>query len=274
MSWQYEPVGDDSSTASHQQRHRQSTGVTAVTPLNLDKIPTATLKIIVLGDAGVGKTTLCQSLVTADDEPEETEEEGRSPRATQTFANASLSSDIMAYTLDTAEYGLVRINLWDSAGEEFTEGTSNVFRDANGIILMYDVTSYRSFQSIRERWMPRVRSLLGEGGTTDDVLDERALMERDNIFKLLVVANKVDLAADKRVVSEAECVALTNRLKLPYVQLSSIDTKTAKLPFILLTKMLVPAFMSIGPQSVSSQRLALDDPRHTTTTGTESTTCC
>ena len=250
---------------------------TVINPLDLSGVRT-TLKIIILGDAGVGKTTLCNALLHDNaDDYDDTDDAPYSPRVVP-FNNSV--NDCAIYHMETEDYGEVCIHLWDTVGEEYTECTSNVFRNANGIILMYDITSYRSFQSISTRWLPRVRQLLGDGGTTDDVLDDRAMMERDNIFKLLIVANKVDLVAQRQVRDE-ECRLLTHSLKIPYIQLSSIDTRpgAAKLPFILLTKQLVPVFMSLGGGRTSSRRITLGETDRTTTTTAgnltvESSTCC
>ena len=42
---------------------------------------------------------------------------------------------------------------WDTAGQErFKALTNNYYRDANGIVVIYDVTDKRSFEAI-DQWM-------------------------------------------------------------------------------------------------------------------------
>ena len=214
------------------------------------------LKMIVLGDKFVGKTTLCNAFIEA---TQMTTDDGSgmmsSPRPTSLSQGIN---DMVLCELDTVEYGRVQIKLWDTVGEEYSAPTSNVYRGAHGIILMYDVTHRESFENIERRWMPRIRSLLGDGGTADDRdTDERDLLMREHIFKLLVVANKIDLT-DRRQVTEQEARDLTHRLRVPYVQLSSLDRHTdiVGLPFILLTRLLAPLF-TVGGGASSARRISV-----------------
>lgn len=50
----------------------------------------------------------------------------------------------------------VTVQLWDTAGQErFRSIASSYFRKADGVILLYDVTSPSSFISVRD-WMERI----------------------------------------------------------------------------------------------------------------------
>lgn len=235
------------------------------------------MKMIVLGDKCVGKTTLCNAFIAASATGED--DDGG---VMSTPRNTSLSqgvNDMVPCELDTQEYGRVQIKLWDTVGEEYSAPTANVYRGAHGIILMYDVTQRESFEHIESLWLPRLRALLGDGGTADDKdTDEYDILMRDHIFKLLVVANKIDLV-NRRQVSEQEAYSLTQRLRIPYVQLSSLDRhiESVKLPFILLTSMLAPLFIISGGtassrrHTTSSSSSSLLSPHQTTVS---STGCC
>lgn len=222
--------------------------------------PRTTLKIIVLGDKAVGKSTLINALL---------EEDGSESSRIYTIGN--LYNDMVHYEIDTEEYGAVQLSVWDTVGEDYgDEIAKNIYRGANGIILLYDVTNRESFTRITERWLPRVRSILGDGGLGDD-MDVADIMQRDEIFKILIVANKVDVVGQRRVVSTEEAKALTQSYKLPFLQLSTIsdEHKTIKLPFILLTSLLMPFFVTRRTTS----RLHLDS-NNTTKYTDDSTTCC
>ena len=51
---------------------------------------------------------------------------------------------------------VINLQLWDTAGQErFRSVTRSYFRRADGVMLLYDVTSDRSFLSVRQ-WIEAV----------------------------------------------------------------------------------------------------------------------
>jgi len=76
----------------------------------------------------------------------------------------------------------VRAQIWDTAGQERYRAITNAYyRDAVGALLVYDITSGKSFESIEEKW-------------------RRELMDNaDENIVLLLVGNKSDLE-DRREV--------------------------------------------------------------------------
>ena len=80
----------------------------------------------------------------------------------------------------------VRAQIWDTAGQERYRAVTNAYyRDAVGALLVYDITSYRTFESIEEKW-------------------SRELMDNaDTNIVILLVGNKSDLE-DRREVSFEE----------------------------------------------------------------------
>jgi len=130
-------------------------------------------KIVMLGDSGVGKTSLVARL---------------------TNPNAPLNHDISAtmgiefdtQMLDTP-HGKVKAQIWDTAGQERFARVllPTYFRKAKGVILVYDVTSSKSFESLGERWMAQ--------------LNDHA--NSDELAKLLV-GNKCDLEDSREVTRE------------------------------------------------------------------------
>lgn len=78
----------------------------------------------------------------------------------------------------------VRVNFWDLAGAvEYYDIRNEFYKDAQGAILVYDVTNLQSFQ-VLEKWLQEAKQC----GAKD--------------LMTVVCANKVDLP--KRVVSEAD----------------------------------------------------------------------
>ena len=79
-----------------------------------------------------------------------------------------------------------QLEIWDTAGQErFRTITQSYYRNANGLILLYDIT--------------KSESLTGLGGWIDDVKRYAA----PDILMILVGA-KQDLAAEKREVTEEQ----------------------------------------------------------------------
>jgi Ras and EF-hand domain-containing protein len=56
---------------------------------------------------------------------------------------------------------MIVLQLWDTAGQErFRSITKQYFRKADGVVIMYDVTSETSFTNVRN-WMTNVQVVHG-----------------------------------------------------------------------------------------------------------------
>lgn len=80
----------------------------------------------------------------------------------------------------------VKLTVWDTAGQErFRTLTSSYYRGAQGIILVYDVTSRDTFEDLERIWMKEVDIY----SNVEDAVK-------------MVVANKVDLDTQRAVSSQ------------------------------------------------------------------------
>ena len=104
-----------------------------------DDLPDPDLKIILLGDSAVGKSKLVERFLMDE----------YNPRQLSTYA---LTLFRKVVTLE--ESGEVKtVDFWDTAGQErYRTFTAAYFKDAHGMIIVYDVTSRSSFENVRE-WM-------------------------------------------------------------------------------------------------------------------------
>ena len=94
-------------------------------------------KLVIIGDSGVGKSNILLSLVE------------------ERFMEVHINTIGVDFKIKTFELDgkSVKLQIWDTAGQErFRTITSNYYRGADGIILVYDVTNETSFHNI-QRWM-------------------------------------------------------------------------------------------------------------------------
>ena len=93
-------------------------------------------KVVVVGETGVGKTSLVGSLC---DEPYIEER------------SATIGADVKQVTL-TVDGKRVKLMIWDTAGQEkFRTLTPAFYRGAHLILLCFDITKYDTFQRV-ESW--------------------------------------------------------------------------------------------------------------------------
>lgn len=110
------------------------------------------IKVVVVGDSGVGKTCLMLRFVK--------DEFVSSTRATigMDFCTRQLAIN----SLNTAESSTVQrltVQVWDTAGQEqYQSLTATYYRKAGGVMIVYDSNSRASFESL-DKWL-QARALL------------------------------------------------------------------------------------------------------------------
>jgi small GTP-binding protein len=126
-----------------------------------------------LGDSGVGKTSLVARLTNPD-------------RPMNHDISATMGLEFDTQMLETPQ-GQVKAQNWDTAGQERFARVllPTYFRKAKGVILVYDITNAKSFESLGERWM----SQLNDHASGEDMAK-------------LLVGNKSDLESSREVSTE------------------------------------------------------------------------
>ncbi|KAJ1738624.1 Ras- protein Rab-18 [Coemansia sp. RSA 989] len=129
---------------------------------------TSTFKILMVGDSNVGKSSIL--LRFTDDQflpPEETS------------ATIGVDFKVKMYDVDGKKY---KLTIWDTAGQErFRTLTSSYYRGAQGVILVYDVSSRETFEHL-SNWMEELNTYC----SSNDVVK-------------MVVGNKIDKEAERQV---------------------------------------------------------------------------
>lgn len=147
------------------------------------------LKVVVVGDSGVGKTCLLirfiRDLWDEDSQP-------------------TLGVEFMTKIVTTEKHR-IQLQLWDTAGQElFRSVTRGYYRGSAGALLVFDVTNRDSFENI-DRWLQDVKDVA-----------------RSDVVALLI-GNKVDLCVnnDKRQVTKEEAEAFAKLHGMQYFETSA-----------------------------------------------------
>lgn len=99
-------------------------------------------KVVLIGDAGVGKTCLVRRFT-----------QGLFPPGQA----ATIGVDFMIKTVEI-EGEKIKLQIWDTAGQEkFRSITQSYYRAANALILVYDVCSQSTFDTLPQ-WMIDIES--------------------------------------------------------------------------------------------------------------------
>uniref|UniRef100_A0A7S1MI77 Uncharacterized protein n=1 Tax=Neobodo designis TaxID=312471 RepID=A0A7S1MI77_NEODS len=105
------------------------------------------IKLVLAGDAGVGKTLLARQLASAEsgavDEPVE----------------STVGVDFFTIDVTTRDGLRVAVQLWDTAGQErFRAISKTTFRGAHAVVVLYDVTDVASFNNVAD-WVATVNAI-------------------------------------------------------------------------------------------------------------------
>ncbi|XP_066595711.1 ras-related protein Rab-37-like isoform X2 [Prorops nasuta] len=156
-----------------------------------------THKTILLGDSGVGKTSLLVQFDTGCFHP-------RSFAATVGigFTNKLVTVDEMT----------IKLQIWDTAGQErFRSVTHSYYRDAHALLLLYDVTNKTSFDNIRA-WLSEIREHANE-----DVV-------------IMLLGNKCDCGSE-RMVKKEDGARLASEYGVPFIETSAKTGLNVELAF-------------------------------------------
>ena len=168
--------------------------------------PTYLLKVVTVGAQSVGKTSIIIRFSTG------SFREHYSPTLGVGFA----------YKKMVVGEDNVNMQIWDLGSQDFLERTrANYYLGAQGVIFMYDVTSWESFNELND-WKHEV---------------DRNLED----YKAIIVANKTDLIME-RVVSLEEGERIANKMGIPHLEVSVRLDKYVNDAFGLLARNIIDAF--------------------------------
>ena len=167
------------------------------------------LKIILVGDSSVGKTTLVNRYMGYE--------------FNENYS-CTINADFKIKSLSITPNIGAELTIWDTCGQErFKSLTRQYFKDAHGVILVYDVSDLNSFNNISS-WLKEIK-------TCSNLNPDIAL-----------VANKIDL--ENRKVSKKTGTKFAKKNGLIYIETSSKEGINIDTPFEKLAKSLVEKIQS------------------------------
>ena len=144
-------------------------------------------KVLLLGDSTVGKT--CFLMRYTD----------------KTFQEAHMSTIGLDYRLKNMQLANgknIKLQIWDTAGQDrFRAITKNYYKGANGILLIYDITSTPTYENVRN-WISQIKE------------------EASPHVVIYIVGNKIDLVNSRKVKTE-DGQKLADEFKLNFFESSA-----------------------------------------------------
>lgn len=157
------------------------------------------LKILIIGDSGVGKSSML--LRFADD----------------TFMESYVSTIGIDFKIKTMKISdkIFKFQIWDTAGQDrFRTITTSYYRGAHGIIMAYDITNKTSFINL-EKWLQEIKKYAVDEVTT------------------ILIGNKCDLG-DSREVTKDEGQEFADKLDMTFIETSAKDSANITTAFTVL----------------------------------------
>ncbi|XP_076674487.1 ras-related protein Rab-37 isoform X2 [Andrena cerasifolii] len=161
-----------------------------------------THKTILLGDSGVGKTSLLVQFDTGKFQPG------------NFAATVGIGFTNKVVVVDDTS---IKLQIWDTAGQErFRSVTHAYYRDAHALLLLYDVTNKTSYDNIRA-WLSEIREHANE-----DVV-------------IMLLGNKSDCGPE-RVVKREDGERLAQEYKVPFMETSAKTGLNVELAFLAVAR--------------------------------------
>ena len=143
------------------------------------------IKLLVLGDLSVGKTSFIYKFT----ENKFNEEQ---------VSSAGLDLKTVDIVIESKK---IRVQLWDTAGEEkYKSITKNLILRVNGILILFDITNKESFKNLSV-WIRIINEFCGED------------------MAIIIIGNKRDLE-ERRTVPKEEASIFARKSNYKYIETS------------------------------------------------------
>ncbi|ODM92479.1 Ras-related protein RAB1BV [Orchesella cincta] len=186
---------DPSVKLSKKARHENS-NCNSENSLSMRK-PDYTFKLVLLGNSAVGKSCLLKRFSTG---------------VFHCDMTATTGCDMCFKTIEMGEK-IVKLNIWDTVGQEkFRSIAHNFVRNAQGVLLVYDVTQAATFEAIPD-WIDFVDKAGPQGAVK------------------VLIGNKIDEPEGSRTVTTDQGRALASSLGLSFFETSAKECNNVEAAF-------------------------------------------
>ena len=173
--------------------------------------PDFLLKIVLIGESGVGKTNLLSRFARDQFNPD---------------SKTTIGVEFATKTLTILDKK-VKAQIWDTAGQErYRAITSAYYRGAVGAMLVYDITASLTFSSL-DRWLKELRE------------------NADHNIVVMLVGNKNDMV-DLRAVSREDGMNFAKEKDLLFIETSAKDAVNVQESFLNLIEAIVTQYSKTG----------------------------
>ena len=191
-------------------------------------------KVILLGNSGVGKTSLFKKLVTGEFYEKNISTIGMDKRTLQVEIEVKEKNKTVTKAID--------ISLVDTAGQErFKSITKNYYKESDGILIIYDITSKETFLNVKN-WINSIYESLGN--------------HENSKYIIILIGNKIDLiGVDEKVreVSEEEAMKICEENNLLWGGECSAKTNSDSELLELIKGYVKEIYKKVGPKTITKQ---------------------
>ncbi|CAD8048239.1 unnamed protein product [Paramecium sonneborni] len=202
------------------------------------------LKIIVIGDSGVGKTNLLLRYVN------------------HTFQNDLKSTIGVQFfsKLVSIKNEYIKLQLWDTAGQErYRSISTSYYKGSHGVIICFDLTHQESLDNV-VKWYQEVKQ------------------QADLNIKIILIGNKLDLS-EQRVVGTDTAQQVAKQIGAGYIETSALNSQNVDKAFELLIQEIYIQLKQLkqdqqNPQITTENTIMLTDKKKTNTSQKINKQCC
>lgn len=165
-------------------------------------------RVIILGNISVGKTCIWNKFIFN--------------KYSKDY-KCSVGVEMKVKNLNISQSSIAELKIWDTCGDEkYRAITRQYYKDADGIILVYDITKQSSFDSL-ESWLEEIKN------------------NGPDYAEIILVGNKTDLT-DQRVIQIEAAEKFAQNKKLSFIEVSAKTGRNVTLLFEKLTNKLIQNF--------------------------------
>ena len=151
-----------------------------------------TCKVVLLGEAGVGKTSIISRYVS------------------NTFSDVLMSTTGASFAtkkIELDEEHKIKFQIWDTAGQERFRSLAKIFyQNAAVAVLVYDITRRESFEKLKEFWIKELK----ENAPSDIILAIAANKSDNYENELVSLKEGKDLAQEINAIFKSTSAMLSH----------------------------------------------------------------